>query len=269
MNRLFGLMLLCGLLSLQPGALAKEQPLKVKLETGINAETARHGDPFEGVLAEPFQAGKTELPAGSRIKGQVHNARKSYPFAMPGYVTLDVQDITLPGGTTYHLGQEAMTTEKIIHPKAKTKKKLLQSALPFTLVSAADSIPLKYAAGLSTWQIVPISLAARMTLGTLLELTPSEKKDHDEKNHPPATRIGHGVLRGTGLTGAYYFIRPSQEPELTPGAIVPIEVDADELSRLMQTSPATASMPAPMESEGQGFGQVYGKIPQNKSGKQP
>lgn len=211
---------------LEPG-----DPLHLTLQSSLDAETAKFGDPFEGVLKEDYQYKGRVLPAGTVLKGVVKSANKSHTMGFPGYVTLDIQEAVLPDGTAHSL-DESVDTDKIMHPKAKTHLRMLKSAIPFSAVSAADGIPLKYAAGLSTWQILPISLAARMGLGVTLEAMKSERKMHADKGHTTPTQIGHGVLRGTGLTGAYYFFKPSPEPNLQAGNEIPLHLDKQDLDAL-------------------------------------
>ncbi len=243
--------------------------LQMTMTTGFDTGRPHYGDAFEGVLNESYRYEDKEIPAGTILKGHVNRVHHSYSFALPGYAVFNVEEAVLPSGERREFAQDAAESRKVMHPKAKTHKKLIKSAIPFSLVSMSDALPLKLATSLTPMQIAPISLAARVVLGTALEATKKEKEWHEEKDHPVQTRIGHGVLRGTGLTGAYYFIHPSPEPNLKTGAVVPLRFKKEELADLFKavnhtTAEAKPVELEPIENEGQGFGQVYGKFPQTQ-----
>jgi hypothetical protein len=147
------------------------------------------------------------------------------------------------------------------------------AAIPFSAVSTLDAVPLKFAAGMSFWQIAPISLAARMALGVGLE---TSKKYHSlkGKNYPVQTRIGYGMLRGTGLTGAYHMITTGPEPDLKEGAVIAVHLPKKHMQKLFEAgdsiktveaspeaTPITSESLKPAEIETQSFETVRGSLP--------
>lgn len=221
---------------------SERDALQVHLTQGVASAQAKHGDTFEAVLTDDHRYQTHQLPAGTRLFGQVSSARPSMIFGMPGYVVLDVQHLTLPSGQRIAL--DSQSSRRIVHPKANKFSKLIKSGIPFSALSVAESIPLKYAAGFSTLSIAPISLAARMALGVGLELYQKDDRQdmYQDKPHPNASRIGYGMLRGTGLPGLYYMLTPSPEPDLNAHASIDLHFDQPTLQRLFEaasTAPAT------------------------------
>jgi hypothetical protein len=246
-----------------------QEPLQLKLSTPLNSETSHYGDTFEGTLADSYRYEDKQLPAGTILKGQVHSARASMIFAMPGYVSLDVNAITLPSGASYQFDQngKAVHSRKFNNPNAKTQKQVAKSNWPFTVVSLATSIPLRYAADMSAGAIIPISLAARMLTGEVLELGKTERAKHTEKQDPPQVRVGHGLLRGSGLPAAYYMLTLGPEANVAAGDTIPLRFDAKTLHSLFVAGSATPAMSdasglKPGEPETQEFSDVHAKLGQ-------
>lgn len=253
-----------------------EEAVEIKLNHSLNTETAHYGDPFDGTLTEAYRLGDKELPAGTIVKGQVQSGHPSMILGMPGYVALDIQEAVLPSGAVYKFssdGKNGLKTEKYHHPKAHTGKGLLLAAIPYSAVSALDAVPLKLAAGMGFWEIAPISLAARMAMGVGLEMNDKKKKS-PAANYPIQTRVGYGMLRGTGLTGAYHFVTTSPEPNLKEGAVIAVHLPKQHMAKLFEAgepvktveaqpsaTPVSADDLKPVEAESQGFESIHGKIP--------
>lgn len=255
---------------------SSEESVEITLNHDLSTETAHYGDPFDGTLTETYRLGEKVLPAGTVLKGQVHSGHPSMILGMPGYVALDIQEAVMPSGAVYKFstdGKGGLKTEKYHHPKAHTGKGLLLAAIPFSAVSALDALPLKLAAGMGFWEITPISLAARMALGVGLEMN-DKKKQSPAANYPIQTRVGYGMLRGTGLTGAYHFVTTSPEPNLKEGAVIPVHLPKQHMDKLFEAGEPVKTVEAtpkatpvsvedlkPAEVESQGFESVHGKIP--------
>lgn len=278
---LFGLLAASGLGN--PAAWAEQtitsskDPLQVKLNTGLSTLKSKAGDPFEALLTDSYRYGEHVLPAGTVFRGVVSARRESWSLALPGYITLDVREAALPSGESLRFDEsDRIKSKKVMHAKARTQKKLTKSALPFSLVTAADGIPLKYGAGFSTLQILPISLAARVTLGMMMQSYERQHRPEDAPQKPLQTDLGYGALRGTGLTGAYYLIHPSPNPDLSEGAVIPLRFEEKQLAKLFgggqhvsSASSTQAEQPLEViEREDQEFSQVSGKVlpnPQNQA----
>lgn len=288
LSKALTLSLLVGLAG-TPAAMAEkalgtaEDPLEIKLNQTLDTNRSRHGDPFEGQLTEDHRLGQRVLPAGTLLKGKIEGGHPSMILGMPGYVSLDIQEAVLPTGEVYQFvnNGQGLQTKKYHHPKARTGKGVLLGGIPFTLISAVDAIPLKYAAGMSFWQITPISLAARMAAGVAWEMS-GKNKNSPANGYPAQTRVGYGMLRGTGLTGAYHMLTTSPEPNLKEGAIISLRLPQKDMDKLFETggavktvqnvpsgqpASATASQTndlgglQPVEMESQGFESVSGRIP--------
>lgn len=255
----FATIALAGLLSgiaIPPVALADKvmesagEPVEVRLNQTLSTETARYGDPFEGTITEDYRLGDQELPAGTVLKGRVNSGHPSMIFGMPGYVAFDIQEAVLPSGDIYEFekdGKGSLKTKKYNHPKAHTAKRLLMAAVPFSAASAVDAVPLKLAAGMGFWEITPISLAVRMALGVGLELH-DKRQTSPVKDYPNQTRVGYGMLRGTGLTGVYHFMTTSPEPNLKEGAVISVRLPEQDMNKLF-TAAATVKTEDVVETE--------------------
>ena len=245
-KRTVAVVLLAATLSFAPAGFSAdmashEDPIHVELKTALNAETSQYGDPFEAVTTESYRFDGHEVPAGTVFKGQVKAARPSWSLAMPGYVELDVREAVFPDGSSFTFGTEkGLEADKLRHPDAVTPKKVVKSALPFSAISLADGLPLKLATNMSTWQILPISLVARMALGAALETGQSEKKWHAKRGHQGPTRLGHGMLRGTGATGMYYLLKPGPTPDLSSGKTIPLHFEENDIHSLFSASHTAA-----------------------------
>lgn len=275
---------LCGLLLsslLLPGAFADKllqspnEPIEIKLNQTLDTRHSHHGDPFQGTLTETYRLGERELPAGTLVKGQVRGGHASMILGMPGYVALDIQEAVLPSGSVYHFEKdgESLKTKKYHSPGASTGKDLILAAIPFSAISSLDAVPLKVAAGMNFWEIAPISLAARMALGVGLE-TSKKYRSLKGKKHHAQTRIGYGMLRGTGLTGAYRMMTTGPEPDLKEGAVIAVHLPKKHMQKLfeagdsiktveanLEATPVTPESLKPTEIETQSFETVHGSLP--------
>lgn len=261
-------------------------PLQVKLLKTVTTEQAHYGDPFEAVLTEDYQQGDRLLPAGTVFKGQVQSSRGSMILAMPGYVVLDVKEAKLPSGTVVAFNQGTVTTQpRLYHPKAHFFKKIVKGYLPFALMDAAIAIPLNLTTGLSGLAISPITMAARGTVGSSIEVS-RKNPSSPVKNAPAQTRLGFGMLQGTGAVGTYLMLHPSPEPDLRKDAIIPLRLEEKDITALLDARSADdalasksvkllegplqkpvvdAAQPESLHSlevETQSFESVHAKIPQ-------
>jgi len=238
-----------------------DQPLQVKLTTTLNAETAHYGDHFEGILTESYQMSGKALPEGTVFKGRVQRAHKSMPFGMPGYVVLEIDEAQLPSGAVHHFDQGGVApkSSRVINPSARNGKKLFKDNLPYTIVSTATSIPLTYATGLSSGVILPITLGSRVLFGVANQLAhkmhPSSPAQQAQQAAAPSvgTAVKQGIMQGSGLNSAYYFLTPAPEPELTAGSVIPLHFKAHDLADLFS---AAESSTAKTESHLQQTGQA-------------
>lgn len=230
-----------------------DQPLQVKLTTSLNAETAHYGDQFEGVLTDSYLLGNKALPIGTVFKGRVQSARKSMPLGMPGYVVLEIDEAQFPSGVVHHFehGGIAPKSARIVNPNAHTGKKLFKETLPYTVISTATSIPLKYAAGFSSWVILPIALGSRVALGVGMQLKNKNQSNLVQNQlgsastgtpiaTPIAKKVKAGVMQGSGLNSAYYFLTAAPEPVLTEGTVIPLHFRSQDMASLFGAGEATA-----------------------------
>jgi hypothetical protein len=242
-----------------------EQPLQVRLSTTLNAETAHYGDHFEGILTDSYQMGGKSLPEGTIFKGQVQRARKSLPFGMPGYVVLEIDEAQLPSGVVHHFEHQgsAPKSSRITNPQARNGKKLFRDNLPFTVASTATSIPLTYATGLGSGIVLPITLGSRVALGVAMQLAHKVHPGTAQAQPAPTslgTSVKQGVLQGSGLNTAYYFLTAAPEPVLTEGSVIPLHFKSQDLIDLFDAGEATAaqaeSEPQPAKAKRTHFGRT-------------
>lgn len=228
------------------------QPLQLEVRTALNDKASHSGDIFEGVLKEDYRYQEHILPAGTVLQGTVQEVRPSKTFNRAGFATLAIQQAVFPSGQVHTFNAPAsdtnsvpvhgLETKRIYHPDATPfKQNLVRNVIPFTLVSVATSVPLRYAADMSSGVIIPITLGARVILGMILEHTKTEKAFHDRHNNSWPYRYGHGALRGTGLVGAYTFFRPAPNLDLQPGSVTPVYFKKKEFNDLFQANANGAS----------------------------
>ncbi len=236
----------------QQSPVEADQPLQVKLTTTLNAETAHYGDPFTGVLTEDYTLHGKSLPQGTVFKGHVQRARKSLPLGMPGYVVLDIDEAQLPSGVIHHFeqGKTAPKTNRIVNPSVKSRAAMLKDSSPYTAISTATSIPLRYAAGFNSWTIVPIALGSRIALGVAMHLKNHHQQalaqssaKHSATSLIVNSPVTQGIVDGSGLNAAYYFLSTAPEPVLTEGTVLPLHFKTQDLNSLLSaadTAPAQA-----------------------------
>lgn len=218
------------------------QPVQVENKIPLNARTAKPGDAFEGVLTDNYHFGAHTLPAGTVLRGTVQSAQRSRPLGRPGYIRLNVQEATFPSGSSHTFtgtnGHPGLETHKIKDEEALTFGQIILVNLPLLAASTGTSIPLALTTDLSKGSIFAIAMGARLGTGVLLEGTPRERRWHDRRHHLWPTRIGHGLLRGTGLVALYDFLWPGPNPDLALGTKVPLRFDKDELNSLFASDSA-------------------------------
>jgi hypothetical protein len=234
---------------------SSDQPLQVKLTTPLNAETSHYGDKFEGVLTEAYSIKDKALPEGTLFRGRVQRARKSLPFGMPGFVVLQIDEAQLPSGVVHHFESagSAPQSSRVMNPTANTRAKIFKGAMPYTIISTATSVPLKYAAGFSSWTILPIALGSRIALGVAMQMKNKNKQNlvqNPTNAFPVHSTVGKGILEGSGLNTAYYFLSTSPEPVLSEGAVVPLHFRSQDLADLLDTDTKAQALPqAPAQTQ--------------------
>jgi hypothetical protein len=187
--------------------------------TSPKAANATPDDTFTMALAyDTTYAGHT-LPAGTEIDGQILKHRESRFLGHAGYVDWKILGVRYPDGHSLLFQDESRPSPheiRIHHPKSYTSKTMARGAWPFTVVGVADTIILGAATNLSNLAIMPISVGARMALGSIMETTRKPKPDEtDDRSF--MHKAGYGAWRGTGLPGLYKFVKRSPEAACDPG----------------------------------------------------
>jgi len=241
-NRLASLLIVSSLMMLMPVSSQAQQvlkssrkPIDMMVKTPLDASTAQAGDSFEIALTESYSYKGHTIPEGTVLSGKVVKAEPSQRYLRPGFVRLEISEAVFPSGERKTF--ENLETKNIMNEDSVSVKRFLSSAIPFTLVSAADSIPLKYAANWSTWEILPVSFGARMILGMILEHTPREKRKHDKKDDGWGKRYAHGAFRGTGIPGIISIFRKYPNPELAQGSTFPLKLKKKQMVMLFEAAP--------------------------------
>jgi len=94
-----------------PTALPVGTAVKIKLETPISTATNRRGDRFGGRVTEAVMLnGKTIIPVGAALEGEV--MRASQPRRIGGTPTIDLhpESITMPDGQSYRINAVIVDT---------------------------------------------------------------------------------------------------------------------------------------------------------------
>jgi hypothetical protein len=182
-------------------------PVTVEIQSVLSVKQSKENDVFEATLDQDYASGDRVIPKGTVIRGFVTEVKPSRNFGRPGSVSLSLKEAVLPSGEVHTF--KVPQTSVVRHNKAATVPKLLKNALPFMAVGLADGIPLAAATDLAAYVVMPISAGARMTAGAIWE---ESKKD----DRPMYRKIGYGMLRGTGYTGAKAFITKQPEPNFVP-----------------------------------------------------
>lgn len=209
--------------------------MEMTVKTPLDATTAKAGDAFEIALADSYTYKSHTLPAGTLLRGKVVTAETSQRYLRPGFVRLQIDEAVLPSGEQHAF--QNLETKNIMDEDSVTVKRFLGNAIPFTLVSTADSIPLKYAANWSTWEILPVSFGARMIMGMILEHTPRERAKHNKKGDGWPKRYAHGAYRGTGIPGIISIFRKYPDPQLAEGTTFPLRFKKKQLVTLFEAVP--------------------------------
>jgi hypothetical protein len=204
-----------------------KEPLMVEVKNTLDSQSAKNGDVFEAVLPEDYQYNNTILPAGTRFKGTVSKSSESKRFARPGYVVLNVQEITLPSGENHQLalleGMGSAETKKINNKKARTLKRFITQSLPMQLAGMGTSIPLTAATNMAGGLVAPIALGARMAAGAAVEVAKHEPGD--DRNM--TDKMAYGMWRGTGVPGSYEFMTTDKQAHFEVGSRMPLRLTAD------------------------------------------
>jgi len=85
--------------------------LKVKLDTKLQSNVARKGDPFTATLDMGKSRDYFGLPAGTKVEGHVTDVR-AREGKLPGMLTLQPDTILLTNGTRYPISATFMKIEK-------------------------------------------------------------------------------------------------------------------------------------------------------------
>lgn len=72
--------------------------MRVTLSTSISTDVAKPGDLVEGTLADPVQLADGCIPAGSRIEGNITNAKAGGFLGRAGMMTVQFNRLVLPNG---------------------------------------------------------------------------------------------------------------------------------------------------------------------------
>lgn len=110
----------CVLAALFAGALLAQESLSLpsgtavhmKLETPISTQTNKVGDTFAGRVTEPVMLnGKTVIPAGAAIQGQI--VKLTQPRRVKGKPTIELRpnSITMPNGEKYEFHATVVDTD--------------------------------------------------------------------------------------------------------------------------------------------------------------
>ena len=206
-----------------------KEGLSIQLQTDIDGETAEKGDIVKGILVEDYVYNGMTLNAGTKFSGTVNKTKDSHHLARPGYIVLHVNQATLPNGHTMGFQEDDNHNKPIYHEEANTPKRIVVKSLPFFLVNAATTLPLRVA---STVPGLPIGFASKMALGVAKEYW---RKDKDP-NRPNRYKVGYGMLVGSGIPGIMFIGAKRPEPELKSGDTVDIYLDPDGLEELFKAS---------------------------------
>jgi len=177
------------------------------------------------------------------------------PLGMPGYVVLEIDEAQLPTGTVHHFDPNGTVpkSSRIMNPNAHSGKKLFKDNLPYTILSTAISVPLQFATGFSSWAILPITLGSRMAFGVANQVshrnqtatnqtaTMQANGTQNQQSASMTSAVGQGLMQGSGLNSAYYFLTAAPEPVLTEGTVIPLHFRQTDLASLFTAADETTA----------------------------
>ncbi|MBK8190477.1 MAG: hypothetical protein IPK79_08515 [Vampirovibrionales bacterium] len=191
-----------------------EAPIVARVQTPLHLEGIKVGDPFTAQVPQDLFYQTGLIPAGSYLVGEVERARASRHFGRPGYFQIRFNAVTYPDGETFVLAQNtstgkgarekksALMQRRFYHPKAKRAGGILKNNLASSSVGMATTITLT---ALGTMAF-PYALGARVAAGAVYE------GFWGDKSRSPGKRVLVGGFRGTGVPGAYQFLRKQPSP---------------------------------------------------------
>ncbi len=206
-----------------------KEPLTLQMTMALEGKATVEGDMFQAVLTEDYDYEKWTLPAGTKFSGRITKSKTSHHMARPGYVVMDITEATLPDGTSVALADYQNRNKPVVHKDANTVKRVVYNGLPFFLVNAATTLPLRL---VTTVPGMPIGFASKMALGVAKEY---HRKDKD-KNRPNGHKVGYGVLVGTGLPGIMFTAAKRPEPDLKAGDNIDVYLEPEGLLQVFEAS---------------------------------
>lgn len=101
----------------KPVTLSAGTELVVRLDHAVASDTHRSGDPFTATVAAPVRLnGKEVIPAGTRARGHVVEARESGRLQTPAVLTLALDEVQV-GGAWYDMDTAIVGRRGASHKK--------------------------------------------------------------------------------------------------------------------------------------------------------
>lgn len=210
------------------------------LKTDIDSKTAQSGQTFEAQLGDAVRYKDQTLPAGTAFRGQITKVQ-------PGYVTLEVQEATLPSGQGFSFAPEKYTprdkkTAMGTSGRGRIFLKGTVEQAPYTAAGLATTIPLRVTEAVTGPALIPIGLGVRMLTGATVGIF---RHSGRYENKPAGYRVVRGALDGSGIPRIVSFItgRSDDAPtQMAAGDSVKLYFNEDGLRDLFQTADSGAAM---------------------------
>ncbi len=213
---------------------AKTSPLRQENDPALT------GRAFTATLPDTVTYKGKSLPAGTTFQGVVKKTHPSRHFNRAGYVILEVQTVTLPGGQPLSIGPDTRNG-KVHNPNSPSFIENVITQLPFTAASSLVSIPLKAGADLGSVAIAPINVAVRAATGAVWGLFNPKLRDK-----PKPERVSYGISQGLGVLSVNRFLGILPEPNFHPNDTIPLYFSKSTFLQLFDGVNSTPGAQAPV-----------------------
>jgi hypothetical protein len=207
--------------------------VNAQLKTDVQGATATQGQPFDAALSEDVRYKNWVLPVGTDFKGEITQVGHSKRFGRPGYVVMDVEQATLPNGTTFTFDPSKYRPrhKKLHNPEAQTFPQAAAIQASYTAVSLAVTLPLYYGTKTDALPLFAVGEGVRMLAGAAFGLVRPKYK-----NEPVARKFTLGALDGSGIPRVVGFFTKYPEPDYHAGDTVKLYLNPHGLKDLFQSA---------------------------------
>jgi len=170
-------------------------PLPIVLTQALSSDQNHTGDLFEGTLAEDtLYQGKT-IPGRTAFYGHIASAGQGKRFYRKGYLALNVDQVTFPGGESLHfITDDPNDTEKKLKQTTPGSKRNLYIKVPLTVLGLVTPFP--------------VTMGVKAAVGVTTAFT-----DKNHKDDSAVKKVGVGLYNATPIPTVVNFVK--KQPNVT------------------------------------------------------